>query len=506
MSTRSLSDRLLDGVERAGNKLPDPVTLFLILIAFLFGLSLLASLGGAAVEHPNTKAVVPVVNLLSADQIRRWLAEMPAIFAAFPPLGMVLLAMVGVGFAEKTGYIGTVLSAFVQRMPAWSLTGTIMFAGIMSNLASDAGYVILIPLAAALYAGAGRHPIAGLAAGFAAVSGGYSANLLISSLDALLAGITQTAARLIDPQITITITANWYLMAALVPLYTAIGIWITDRVVEPRLGPWQGAAGAADIPEVAALNEAQRRGMRRASWTFLVMWVLILAAAIPEAGPLRGPNGSLDQFYHGLVALLAITFLVAGLIYGRTVGAFRTEKEAVKLAAGTMSDLGYYIVLVLAVSQFIKLFEWSNLGIWMAVNSAAALKAAGVTGAVLIVLFLILSSVVNLFIGSASAKWALMAPIYVPVFMLLGMSPEAAQAFYRIGDSFTNVITPMTTYFALVIVFGQKYGKDFGIGSLIAVMLPYALWFGVASIVLCLGWYWLAWPLGPGVGILYPAG
>ncbi|HYC04426.1 MAG TPA: AbgT family transporter [Azospirillaceae bacterium] len=521
MSTRSLTDRLLDGVERAGNRLPDPVNLFLILIAILFVISFAAALGGASVVHPNTKATVPVVNLLSADQIRRWLAEMPTIFAAFPPLGMVLVAMVGVGFAEKTGYIGAALSAFVQAMPRWTLTTTIVFAGIMSNLASDAGYVILIPLAAALFAGAGRHPIAGLAAAFAAVSGGYSANLLIGSLDALLAGITQTAARLIEPTITITIAANWYLMAALVPLYTAIGVWLTDRVIEPRLGPWKPEAGAGDIPEVAALSETQRRGVRLASWTFLGMWVVILWGVVPKepfagtmlsfldsilppSGFMYDQKGSLDQFYHALVALLSITFLISGLIYGRITGAFRSEKEAVRMASGTMADLAYYILLVLAVSQFIKLFEWSNLGIWSAVNSAAALQAAGITGSVLVVAFLLLSAFVNLFIGSASAKWALMAPIFVPAFMLLGMSPEAAQGLYRIGDSFTNVITPMTTYFALVIVFGQKYARDFGIGSLIAVMLPYALWFGVGSTILCLGWYWLDLPLGPGVGMLYP--
>ncbi|HYC04425.1 MAG TPA: AbgT family transporter [Azospirillaceae bacterium] len=499
---RSLTDRFLDRIEKAGNRLPDAVTLFLYLITGLLLISAVASWFGAAVEHPTTKAVVPVVNLLSDDSIRRWLAEFPSIFANFAPLGMVLVAMVGVGMAEKSGLIATSLSSLVRSVPKAMLTLTIVFAGVMSSLAVDAGYVVLVPLGAALFAAVGRHPIAGLAAGFAGVSGGFSANLLITPLDAQLAGLTEPAARLIDPAVTVPITANFYLMAALVPLFTIVGTIITERLVEPRLGAWAGSRDTSVDP--GTVTDVERRGLRNAGLVLAAIVALVAVAVVPAWGPLRGPNGELTQFFKGLVTILMAAFVLMAITYGRTVGTIRSERDAVKMAGQSMSDLGYYIVLVMAIAQFVQLFGWSNLGVWLAVNGAGALKAAGLTGAVLIVLFIILTCLINLLIGSASAKWALLAPVFVPVFMLLGFTPDFAQAVYRIGDAFTNIITPLNVYFAVVIVFAQRYVPGFGIGSLVSVMLPYCLWFGIASTLMTLGWYWLDLPLGPG-SYIHPA-
>ena len=495
-------ERSLGAVERIGNRLPDPVTLFLILIAVVVVLSVITAWAGVAVIHPISGEQIAAINLLGAEQVRRLLTEMSQTFADFPPLGMVLVVMLGVGVAEKSGLVAAALTAFVRRVPRPALSAALVFAGIMSSLAADAGYVVLIPLGAVVFLAAGRHPIAGLAAAFAGVSGGFSANLVLTSLDPLLAGITQSAAQIVDPGYQVPITANYYLMITLVPVFVAVGALITDRLIEPRLGAY------GETPDVA-MEEAEegtgRRGLRAAGWTGLVFLIAVALLVVPAGAPLRGEDGGLDPFYRSLVAIMAIGFFLVGMAYGIAEKAIKSDKDAVQMTASSMSDMGLYIVLAFVAAHFIALFNWSNLGVITAILGAEGLKAIGFTGIPLAVSFVFVAAFINLFVGSASAKWAIMSTIFVPLMMLLGYSPELTQAAYRIGDSVTNILTPLLPYFPLVIVFGRRYVKDFGIGTLIATMLPYSVSFGIAGVALLITWMLLGLPLGPGVEILMPA-
>lgn len=492
--------RFLDRIERAGNHLPDPVTLFALMIALVVLASVIASAAGTAVPHPATGDVVEARNLLAPEMIQRLLVEMPQTFAGFAPLGYVLLVMLGVGVAERTGFLAAALRGLVAGVPPQMITASLVFAGIMSSLAVDAGYVVLIPLGAAIFAGAGRHPVAGLAAGFAGVAGGFSANLVLTPLDPLLAGLTQEAARLVADTYTVDVTANYYLMIALVPAFVLAGTWVTERLIEPRLPAWEtsadaDASGAAPAPARAE----EKRALQAAYLSLLGVAAAVAALAWAPGYPLRGPDGSFVPLMRSLVAIMFIAFLVAGLVYGLAIRAIRSDKDAVAMMSGAMADLGAYIVLAFFAAHFIALFGWSNLGIITAVTGAEGLKGLGITGAPLMVGLIVLAAAINLLVGSASAKWAFLAPIFVPMLMLLGTSPEATQAAYRIGDSATNMITPLLPYFPLILVVGQRYDRTFGIGSLVATMLPYSIAFGVVSTALFAAWIALGLPLGPGV-------
>lgn len=502
---RTFFDRFLDGIERAGNRLPDPVTLFLILVGLVMVASWIAAALGAAVRHPGTGDLIEAVNLFSAENVRRLFVEMPQTFAAFPPLGMVLLVMIGIGVADKTGLISSALKGFVTSVPGSLLTASVIFAGIMSSLAVDAGYVVVIPLGAVLFHGAGRHPLAGLAAAFAGVSGGFSSNLLLTSLDPLLASFTEPAAHLVDPGYFVPVTANYYLMIALVPVYLLVGTYITDRILEPRLGEYSPGSDVDLTAEAGteALTPLERKGLLWAGVALLVTLALTALLVVPEGAPLRGPAGELDPFYRSIVALMLFFFFIPGLVYGLVTKQIRSDRDVVRMTADTMADMGLYIVLAFVAAHFIALFGWSNLGSLVAVSGASGLQAIGFTGLPLIVAFVLVSSTVNLFVGSASAKWAIMAPVFVPMLMLVGYSPELVQAAYRIGDSFTNILTPLMPYFPLVIVFGQKYVPDLGIGTLISIMMPYSIGFGIFSTLLLVAWILLGLPLGPDAPMYY---
>jgi aminobenzoyl-glutamate transport protein len=413
--------------------------------------------------------------------------------------------MIGIGVADKTGLIAAALKAFVTSVPSSLLTASLIFAGLMSSLAVDAGYVVVIPLGAVLFHGVGRHPLAGLAAAFAGVSGGFSSNLLLTSLDPLLASFTEPAAHLIDPAYFVPVTANYYLMIALVPVYILVGTFVTDRILEPRLGKYSPGEGIdlSDDTSSEPLSAAERKGLRWAGIALLITVALSSLLVIPEGAPLRGPAGELDPFYRSIVALMLFFFFIPGLVYGLVTKQIKNDKEVVKMTADTMSDMGLYIVLAFVAAHFIALFAWSNLGSIVAISGAAGLQAIGFTGLPLIVAFVLVSSMVNIFVGSASAKWAIMAPIFVPMLMLTGYSPELVQAAYRIGDSFTNILTPLLPYFPLVIIFAQKYVRDIGIGTLISVMLPYSIGFGIFSTLLLVVWILAGLPLGPDAPMYY---
>ncbi len=485
-------------IERLGNRLPEPATLFLILIAMVMLMSVLASLLGWSVVHPGNQEVISANNLFAPEQLRRLLVEMPEIFAGFPPLGEVLAVMLGIGVADKTGLIAATLRLFISYIPSWLLSSGLVFAGIMSSLAADAGYVVLIPIGALLFFNAGRHPLAGLAATFAGVSAGFSANLVLTSLDPLLAGITEASAHIIAADYAVSVTANYYLMLALVPIFTLVGAVVTEKIVEPMLGAYvSGEQLVVSHEETATVGSSERNGLLAAAVTLAVLLLFVAYLVVPEGAVLRDEQGSIKPFYHSMITLMLLLFFVPGLVYGIVVRKIRNDKDVVDMTAGTMSDMGSYIVLAFFAAHFIVLFKWSNLGVILAISGASTLEALGFTGLALIVVFILLTGTINLFVGSASAKWAIMAPVFVPMLMLLGYSPELTQAAYRIGDSMTNILTPLLPYFPLIIIFARRYQKDFGIGSLISIMLPYSIGFGIFSSLLLVLWIFLALPLGP---------
>lgn len=511
---RGLALRFFDRVERVGNRLPDPITLFAILAALVVVISWIATRAGVSAVHPGTGDTIAAVNLLSFAGVRRMLTEAVRNFAAFPPLGLVVVVIIGVGVMERSGMIGVALKRLVSSVPPSLLTGTVVFAGIMSSMAVDAGYVVLVPLAAMVFGAVGRHPLVGLAAGFAGVSAGFSANLLLTSLDPLLSGISTEAARLLDPAYEVQPTANYYFMVASVFVLTALGAWVTNRFVEPRMGKWDSRQATEPVAlEEGEVTEQQRRGLRAAGITFVLLLGLFALLVVPEGAPLRDPEAAgqpvliqMQPFFQAIVMLLTVLFLVMGIVYGITAGTIRSDRDVARMSSEGVAVLGSYIVLVFFAAQFIAYFNWSNLGLIMAINGAAGLKAIGFTGLPLLLAFVVVAAFMNLFIGSASAKWAVMAPVFVPMFMLTGMSPEVVQVTYRVGDSVTNIITPLMQYFPVIIAFAYRYDRRAGIGTLISMMLPYSIVFFIGWIVMLAVWLLLGLPVGPGAPVEYVPG
>ncbi len=502
MKTTSSVSQLLAAVERAGNRLPHPATLFAALALTVVLLSALAAELGLTVRHPGTGEQVAPVNLLSVAGLQRLLTSLVTNFTGFAPLGTVLVALLGIGVAEAGGLLDALLRRLVLAAPRRLLTAAIVFAGVISNVGSEIGYVLLVPLAAKVFQAAGRHPVTGLAAAFAGVSGGYSANLLLGTIDPLLAGISQEAARILDPSYRVNPACNYYFMAVSAVLITAAGTFVTEKLVAPRLGLPQ------DAPEVRLepISPAERRGLKFAGVAAALFAAWILWGALPAGGFLRDPaTGGLlhSPLLSGIVALIFAGGMLTGLAYGIGAGTFRSDADVAGGMGKAMSTLGTYLVLVFFAAQFVALFNWSNLGLILAVYGAELLRAAGLGGVPLMIGFVLLSAFVNLFMGSASAKWALMAPVFVPMFMLAGYSPELTQAAYRVGDSVSNIISPMMSYFALIVAFVQRYQPNAGIGTVIATMLPYTLVFLSSWSLLLDVWLALEIPLGPGAPLDY---
>ncbi|MBW4634526.1 MAG: AbgT family transporter [Iphinoe sp. HA4291-MV1] len=497
---RGWVDKSLAFVETLGNKLPDPLTLFFLLSLGVVILSAIASSLNISVIHPGNGKTISAVSLLAPDGIRKIFTLAVKNFTDFPPLGTVLVAMLGVGVAEATGFLSALLRELVLIAPSKLICPAVVFAGVMANIAADAGYVVLVPLGAIIFLAFRRHPLAGLAAAFAGVAGGYSANLLISPLDPLLAGLTQSAAQLININYQVNATANYYFMAVSTFLVTFIGWFVTEKIVEPRLGTYQGEVNL----QMQALTPAERKGLRWSGYSLLAFLAFVLAMVLPAQGILRDPEKFTiipSPFIDGIVFIIALGFFIPGVIYGKVAKTIENDQDVAKALGDAMASMGYYIALAFVAAQFIAYFAWSHLGIIVAVNGANFLKATGMTGPLLLVMFILVSVLIDVFVGSASAKWAIMAPVFVPMFMLLGYSPELTQAAYRIGDSTTNIVTPLMPYFPVVVAFGQKYDKNLGIGTLISLMLPYSIAFLVGWSILFIIWFFLGLPLGPGVGM-----
>jgi len=503
---RSLTDRFLHIVEVGGNALPHPATLFALLTLCILVGSWLAVRLDVSALHPATNEVIRPVDLLSREGLHRLLTGLVTNFTGFAPLGAVLVSLVGIGVAEHSGLIGAALRRLVFAAPMWALTPVVVFAGVMSNMASEIGYVLLIPLAGLMFQGAGRHPIVGMAAAFAGVSGGYSANLLLGSLDPLLAGLSQEAARVVDHGYVVNAAANWYFMMASTPLVVAIGTWVTERHVAPRFTSLPDSDAHDAIAPPDAL---ERRGLRWALVASLALSGVIAWGLLPDDGVLRNSatGGVLDSpFLQGMVAIIFLYGVVTGIAYGLGARTLRSDADVIDGMGRSMSTLGTYIVLVFFAAQFVACFQWTQLGLILAVKLAGLLQALQLPAIPLFVGLVAITAVANLFIGSASAKWALMAPIFVPMFMLLGYSPELVQAGYRIGDSVTNIISPMMSYFALIIAFFQRYEPKAGLGTLVSTMLPYSIAFAIGWSALFALWIGFGWAIGPGAPLTYPAG
>lgn len=499
----SLFQRFLNGIEIVGNALPHPATLFLLFALLTIVISGLGSFLGWQAIHPATKEIIPVKNLLSVDGLHFIFQKTVTNFTSFAPLGIVLVAMLGIGIAEKSGLIGVLIRKLVLSSPKKLLTFVIVFSGVISNTASDVGYVLLIPLAGIIFMAVGRHPIAGMAAAFAGVSGGFSANLLLGTIDPLLAGLSQEAAQIIDPSYHVNATANYYFMVVSTFLIAAAGTFVTEKVVVPRLGEYHSDEIKAE--KLERLSKEEKKGLLWAGLIFGLYIVFVLVGTIPADGFLRGEGGSLlkSPLLEGIVTLLFLVAGSSGIAYGIAIGKYKNDTDVMNGMADSMKTLATYLVLVFFAAQFVAYFKESNLGIFIAVTGAEALIEADLNIYLLMIMFIFFSGTINLVMGSASAKWAIMAPIFIPIFMLLGYSPELSQAVFRIGDSVTNIISPMMSFFALIIAFVQKYDKNAGMGTIISVMIPYTIIFTILWTALLMIWIYFDLPLGPGVELYY---
>ncbi|RYG73712.1 AbgT family transporter [Lentibacillus lipolyticus] len=511
---KGIFQRFLDGIEFIGNKLPHPITLFAILALIVLILSAALQPLDISVEHPGEDGeMVEIKNLLNAEGLQYIFGSMTDNFIGFAPLGVVLVTMLGIGVAERTGLISALLRGFVLSVPRRFITVGLVFAGIMSSVASDAGYVVLPPLGALIFAAMGRHPLAGLAAAFAGVSAGFSANLVLSGTDVMLGELTIAAASVIDPAYAenMNIAMNWFFIAASVFVLTIIGTWVTERIVAPRLGEYKGENTDEDMEQdqLEGLKPIERKGLIWSGVSLVVGLVLTALLVLPENAPLRGTEGNyMDQiiqspFMSSLVPIIAILFFVPGLVYGKVTKVIRNDKDVAAQLSDTMASMGMFIVLAFTAGQFVEYFNETNMGTVLGVYGAEFLDSVNLTGIPLILMFVLITGFINLFIGSASAKWAMMAPIFVPIMMQLGYSPELTQMAYRVADSSTNIITPLMTYFAVIIAFAQKYDKKMGIGTMISVMLPYSLFFLIGWTIMLVVWMLLGIDLGPGSPIIY---
>jgi aminobenzoyl-glutamate transport protein len=498
----------LGTVERVGNKLPDPAVLFIALLFIVWLLSWMLSYVTFDVVDPRTSEALVINNLLSGSALTEFMSVMVTNFSHFHPVGVVLVAMLGIGVAEATGFINTGLRALLNVTSDRFLTPMVIMVGIASHTAADAGYVLVIPLGGVIFYAAGRHPLAGIAAAFAGVSGGFSASFIPSSIDPLLQGLSQAGARILDPAIELNPLNNYFFTTASSILIISVGWYITSKIIEPRLTSTKIDGDAEDLPEMHDLQDQERKGLRWSLIAMLLGVVLLVATALPAGSPWRDATGDISSFQaplmRSIVSLIFFLFLIPGVVYGIVAGTVKSSKDIIVGMTKSMHSMAYYLVIMFFIAQFVYAFGQSNLGVLLALQGAAFLKALAMPAAVTIIGIIILTAVVNIFIGSASGKWGLLAPIFIPMLMSLGISPDLTQAAYRVGDSSTNIITPLMPYFPLVVVYCQRYVKGTGIGTLTALMLPYSMSFLVLWTIFLLIYFAIGLPLGIQSSYTYP--
>ena len=490
---------ILGTIERIGNALPHPFILFLIIAGAIVVIAAILSIMGVSVENPTTGEVVVVKSLLNKDGLAWFMTNMVSNFSSFAALGVVLAMQMAIGVAEGSGLLTTAMRRAILGVPMWLLSAAVIFLGINGSIASEASIIFIPPLAATAFWAAGKHPLAGLMAGYAAVNAGFTANIMITATDALLYPVTLEVAQGIDPNYTTTVANNWYFMIASCILLTIVGVIVNDKIIVPRLGVYTGT----EVDNERDATDLEKKGLRNAAIFSLIYIGIILIGTIPKSGFLRDAEGSVlnGPFITGLVGFLIIYFIFVGIVYGKTVGAFKKASDVPKMMADSLNSLTSYIVLVFVIAQFIQIFNYTNLGTVIAVTGANFLKSAGLTGVPMIIGIILITTVVNFFMTSGTAKWYIFAPIFVPMFMMLGYSPEFAQVIYRIGDSCTNPITPIYPYLPMIIGMASKYDKKAGMGTIISMTIPYSVAFLISWIIMIIVWMTLNLPLGPGAAV-----
>ena len=498
----------LGTVERVGNKLPDPAMLFVGLLVAVWVLSWLLSYLTFDVIDPRSGSKLVIENLLAGSAITEWMSVMVTNFSHFHPVGVVLVAMLGIGVAEHTGFINSGLRALLNITSDHWLTPMVIAVGIVSHTAADAGYVLVIPLGGVIFYAAGRHPLAGIAAAFAGVSGGFSASFIPSSIDPLLQGLTQAGAQILDPSVVLNPLNNYFFTTSSSLLIIGLGWYITDKIVEPRLKNTEVDGDAEDMPEMHDLSAQESKGLRWAGISMLLGIIVLIATAYPAGSAWRDATGDIASFQaplmRSIVSLIFFFFLIPGVVYGYVAGTVKGTKDIIVGMTKSMHSMAYSLVIMFFIAQFVYAFGQSNLGVLLALQGAAALQALAMPAAFTIIGIVILTAFVNIFVGSASGKWGLLAPIFVPMLMSLGISPDLTQAAYRVGDSSTNIITPLMPYFPLVVVYCQRYVKNTGIGTLTAMMLPFSMSFLVLWTIFLLIYFALGFPLGIQSSYTYP--
>lgn len=505
--SRGLINRALGAIEYAGNKLPDPAVLFLLLLFATWIISYFLAPVAFTEINPRTGEEIRVINQLSGVSLAEFMSNMVETFTSFHPLGVVLVALLGVGVAEHTGFINATLKFMLSFTPKMLLTPMLILVAIVSHTAADAGYVLVIPLGGVIFYAAGRHPLVGIAAAFAGVSGGFSANFIPSGIDPLLQGLTKVGVDVLDPTRDVNPLCNLLFTGISSILIVGLGWFVTDRIVEPRLKATPIDGDPDEMPKMEALTASERRGMWAGVASLVLGVVLLFFLAWPQDSALRA-DGDLTSFQAPLmkmiVPLIFLLFLIPGIVHGYVAGTVKNHRDIINGMSKSMSTMGYYLVMAFFAALFIDAFNKSNVGVLIAIKGANFLKSAGASNEVTIVGIILLTACVNLMVGSASAKWALLSPIFVPMLMQLGISPELTQAAYRVGDSTTNIITPLMPYFPLVVVFCQRYVKNTGIGTVVAMMLPFSVSFLIAWSAFLILYWKIGIPLGLQATYAYP--
>lgn len=494
------SSGLLDWIERIGNKIPDPFIMFLGLAIAVVIISTICANMGVQVTNPVTQKIVPVKSLLSPEGVIFILKDMVKNFTGFAPLGLVLVMTLGIGLAEHTGMLSALMRATILSINAspTMITFLMFIVGVCGNTASDAAIIIIPSICAFVFLTMGRHPLVGIAVGFASTAGGFNANLMINGTDPLLGGISTEAVKIVDPSYVVPVIANWYFMAMSTVVLAIVGTFVTMKIVEPRMGKYTGSVQISH----EAVTPAEKKGLKMSALWTLIYVALVGALVLPPNSFMRNAQTKSllnSPFLDSIIPLIFLLFVVAGVGYAVSVGKVKSMADVPKYMTLAVKDMSSYIVLVFVIAQFISYFNWSNLGLVLAVNGADMLKNMDLTGSPLFVMFIILCSVINIFIGSGSAKWALLAPIFVPMFYMLGYTPELTQGLYRVGDSATNIISPLFPYLPIILGYVRKYDEKSGMGTVISMMMPYSMWILICWIIMTVAWIGLDIPLGPGI-------
>ncbi|KAA5805036.1 AbgT family transporter [Alkalicaulis satelles] len=499
----------LGAVERFGDRLPDPVFIFVWLIAILMAFSALAAFLEFTAIHPITGETLMAQSLFSRDNVQRLLTSMPQTLTGFAPLGLTLVIMLGAGVAERSGLFSAGLRAGLRNAPKAAMTPIVMLLALVATHSSDAAYVVLIPLSGVIYASVGRHPIAGIAAAFAGVSGGFSANFMPGPIDALILGVTEPAAQILDPSWSMNVAGNWFFILGMAAVFFPIGWFVTDRIIEPRLGTYtpKGETPISSQKSDSQLSPEERRGLWYALGGFLAVTGLWLWLTFGPGTYLQIPGAPweerLNPMLDSLIAYFFLLFLICGVCFGIPTKTIKSHRDVVRMSTEAMKDMSGYIVLAFTAAHFVVMLNWTGLGAIAAIHGAGAIQTAGLPAPLLLAVMVLLAAGLNLVVGSASAKWAFMAPFLVPMLMILGISPEMATAAYRVGDSVTNIITPLMVYFPMVLAFCRRWDPDFGMGGLLANMLPYSFAFLIGGLTLTIFWVWLGIPVGPGAPVTF---